>query len=463
MLLPALVLLMNTLAPATGPTPELEKWQSLQYGMFIHFGMLTFTQNEYGQVPAEASAYAPTRLDPAQWVRVAKAAGMKYAVLTTKHCYGHCLWPTQCTDYSVVTSSVHTDVVGEFVHACHQEGIMPGFYYLLGWDAHHQPKMTPDHYEMFVKDQLRELLTEYGPIGEIWLDIPFDMGPNTPQVLQSIYDHVKSLQPRCLVLLNQGFHDGNGPRSDKATYFYQKAGDTSFPIWPTDLLDGEVTLPPPGGHDPWVTVAGTKYYCPMETCMTLAHHWFWVEGDSLKSVPHLAKIALALKARHANLLLDVAPDKTGRIPKGSVDRLMALKQAIAHPDSLPKSVIENPVVTASNVFHEEAQFEGKFAVDHDSETRWATDDDAKSAWLEVDLGSPKTFSAAYLCEGWNRVRRFSIEVEEGSGWRPVCKGTRIGDNGITVRFAATTARRVRLSIESATVGPTIWDFDLLAP
>jgi len=106
---------------------KLQAWEKLGYGMFIHFGMSTFMANELPDGKSPASTYAPDQLDVAQWVSVARDAGMKYAILTTKHVAGHCLWPTKCTDYSVANSTNRTDVVEKFVNACRDKGVLSGF------------------------------------------------------------------------------------------------------------------------------------------------------------------------------------------------------------------------------------------------------------------------------------------------------------------------------------------------
>jgi alpha-L-fucosidase len=178
----------------------LAEWEALGYGMFIHFGMSTFTGYEFGQFSAQAKDYAPTALDVDQWIRVAHDGGMKYAILTTKHCYGHALWDSRHTAYDVKAGPVKTDVVRAFVDACRKYGLKPGFYYLLGWDKVNQWARTPEDYEAFCRAQIEELLTGYGPIAELWLDIPWDMGPDTDKVLARLYGRIKSLQPDCLVL-----------------------------------------------------------------------------------------------------------------------------------------------------------------------------------------------------------------------------------------------------------------------
>ena len=448
-------------SPATEKTPVLADWEALRFGMFIHFGMSTFTGYEFGEFSAQAKVYAPTALDVDQWIRVARDGGMKYAVLTTKHCYGHSLWDSKLTDYDVASGPVTTDVVRAFVDACRKYDVKPGFYYLLGWDKVNQWARTPADYEAFCLGQIGELLTGYGPIAEIWLDIPWDMGPDTDQVLARIYAGIKSHQPDCLVLLNQGFVDGSAVREMPPTYAHREYSRPPVLLWPKDINNGEVTPPPASGHNPKIAVRGKTYYLPMETCDTLAHHWFWEAGDALKSVRSLVRLYQSTVGKGSNLLLDLAPDKTGRIPEATAKRLMEMKAALADPTLIRPSIALGAAASASNVYKNEKEFDPKMAIDDDSGTRWATDDSVRECWLEVDLGTSRTFDGAYLSEGWDRVKEFSLEIQGPRGtWQPFYKGTTIGTAGLTVTFPKTTGRKVRLHILKSEGGPTIWDFEL---
>jgi alpha-L-fucosidase len=225
-------------SPAETRTDLLAEWEGLKFGMFIHYGMSTFTGQEFGETPAAPGVYAPTNLDVDQWIRVARDARMKYAVLTTKHCYGHALWDSRFSDYDVAAGADKTDVVKVFVEACRKYDVRPGFYYLLGWDKHNQVDRTPEAYETFCTGQVEELLTGYGPITELWLDIPWDMGPDTDKVLARIYAKVKLLQPSCLVLLNQSFVDGSEVRAMPPAYMHQEFGRPPILLWPKDLITG---------------------------------------------------------------------------------------------------------------------------------------------------------------------------------------------------------------------------------
>ena len=174
------------LLPDHAATVRMTEWQKLQYGMFISYGMTTFTGVEVDDGKSPSATYAPTVLDVDQWVRVARDAGMKYAVLTSKHVSGHCLWDSKLTwhgkeyDYDVATSGNKTDVVAAFVRACGRYGIMPGLYYCL-MDSHNNPLPTqqqwnagklPEEYFQLVIGQLTELAKNYPDVRVYWLDIP---------------------------------------------------------------------------------------------------------------------------------------------------------------------------------------------------------------------------------------------------------------------------------------------------
>ena len=162
---------------------KLRAWEALEYGMFLHFGLSTFDEDELSRGDKPSTLYAPDQLDVDQWVQVARDAGMRYAVLTAKHVSGHCLWPSRHTNYHVGTSGNTTDVVEAFVTACQKHGILPGLYY-CSWDNHHlfgsvTPSMTSfelgfttAEYRAFQLAQIEELLAQYGPIAEVWVDIP---------------------------------------------------------------------------------------------------------------------------------------------------------------------------------------------------------------------------------------------------------------------------------------------------
>jgi alpha-L-fucosidase len=232
--------------------------------------------------------------------------------------------------------------------------------------------------------------------------------------------------------------------------------------WPTDLTNGERTLPPPSGHNPVQLIDGKAYYVPMEMCETVTDNWFWHPGDRVRSIRHLHYLYRENLNRGANFLLNVSPDTTGQIPAEQVKALMDLKAMIDNPGSLRPSVIIDAKLKASNVFKNQDQYGPQNAVDNNWTTRWATDAGMTSAQLEIDLGRVKTFDTVVINEGWDRIRRFELQYELDGEWRTCLEGTLVGTD-YEKQFESVAAQRVRLNILEATDGPTMWEFQLLAP
>jgi alpha-L-fucosidase len=302
---------------------RLQQFESLGYGMFISYDIQAFVRATLhgGKVTEEqrripASVYAPDKLDVGQWIAVARDAGMKYAVLTAKRHPGFCLWPSKLTDYTVANSGNKTDVVEQYVKACEKCGVQPGLYY-PAVDLHHlggRPmqddwKYTTSLYQTFMTDQITELLTGYGSIAEVWIDIPRVLGRGYRTFL---YEHIARLQPNTVILMNGGFHDGTKVPVDK--------------IWPTDLMSLERTLPSKDGYPKWKTVEDKEYYIPGEFCDSIKPSWWWVEGEEPRDDQKVLTQFRACRAAGVNFLLDAPPDNHGVIPQSTVDALVRLRR-----------------------------------------------------------------------------------------------------------------------------------------
>lgn len=332
--------------------------------MFIHFGMSTFDGDEFSDGKAPSTLYAPDKLDVDQWIRSARDAGMRYAVLTAKHTAGHCLWPSQQTDYHVGTSGNTVDVVEAFVSACSKYGIKPGLYY-CSWDNHHrfgsqtpsdlqvingdlmgpltdndllthrnpdraavirQSAYTTEAYREFQWRQIEELCTGYGPLFEFWLDIP---GVLPRDYRNKLYAQVKEWQPDCIFMANSGISDGS-------------SYDVHY-AWPSDLIAIERFLPNSvTGHQPWRTIEGNDYYIPAEVCDPIGKEWFYVDSDQPRPDAELLGMFLTCRSRRTNLLLNVPPDRSGVLPerfvaalnrlRGNLDRLNLLNELLPDLD-----------------------------------------------------------------------------------------------------------------------------------
>lgn len=304
---------------------SLKRWSQQQFGMFIHFGMSTFDGKELSDGNLPSTAYAPSELDVDQWIAVARDAGMTYAVLTAKHVSGHALWPSRHTNYHVGTSSNKTNIVEAFVAACHKYGVRPGLYY-CSWDNHHTyGSVTPSHgpfhsafttqaYRDFQAAQIEELLTQFGPIYEVWIDIPRVLGHDGRR---KQYEQIVALQPDAYIMMNHGIGDGSSFNYDYA--------------WPTDLMAIERFLPNSDrGYKPWHLIkpsAGDaqNYYIPAEVCDPIGYDWFFTPTDTPRSDGELLGMRLICEARNCNLLLNVPPDTSGKIGKLYIDALNRLR------------------------------------------------------------------------------------------------------------------------------------------
>lgn len=414
-------------------------WEQLKYGMFIHFNMNTFAGAEYDNGKMPAKSFNPVRLDVDQWIRTAKEAGMKYAVLTAKHTGGFCLWDSKVQwkgkeyDYDVASSDIKKDVVSMFMESCSKYDIKPALYYCL-WDDHNEPVSSKEEYFSLVRGQICELMTNYPGLVEIWIDIPSRI---TAGQRQELYDLVKSIQPECLITSNNGFTDG-----------------TTLSFFPTDITNGERTLPPVNGHNPVREIGGKTYYIPMEVCQTISQNWFWLPGDIIKSVRTLYYWYSESVKRGANFLLDVPPDPAGRIPTGMADRLMELKAAIENPGILPplRSFTAYKAAIASSVFENYAGYLPEYAVDEDPNTRWVAQSDDTLPVLTVDMGETRRFSAVVLMEPYDQhITEFKIQYLSGNKWKELLSGTSVGPV-LFERFHAVRSQQVRIIVTKYRTG-----------
>ncbi len=298
---------------------KLEAWERLGLGIFLHFGMSTWDGKELSPGTEPATTYTPTELDVDSWVALAAEAGAKYAVLTSKHVSGFCLWPSEHTDYHVGNSGNKTDVVGAFCEACERHGLMAGLYY-CSWDNHHTlgsltPSMTAwddaftsAEYQEFQYRQLAELAARYPGVGEWWIDIPKVL----PRHFRDrIYRMLAAATPDAVTVMNNGI--GNGTQFSVAR------------SWPTDVITIERYLPPSmDGHKKSREIEGRRFYLPGEVCDPAGREWFFSAEDTPRSDEELLGMYLVARSRGANLLLDVGPDTRGLIPERFADALRRL-------------------------------------------------------------------------------------------------------------------------------------------
>ena len=314
--------------PARQRTIVLKQYEQLQFGVSFHFSMNTFTGNDYETGGVPATTYSPTHLDVRQWIHVAEELGARYAVLTAKHMSGFCLWDAKEYDYDVAASGDKTDVVAEFMARCKEYGLRAGLYYCI-LDPHNEGKFdwdspVPENYYKLIKRQLVELHTRYRyPFYQL-LDITWKLSQGQRWEL---YRLIKSMNPDCLVVMNQGFYQSR-----------RDLGRICEPAsWPTDVINGEDTLPPPEGHNPNVSMDGKMRYLPMEAWIATGppykpmppmHSWFWRPGFKIQDAQVIADAYRSCRQRNSNLLLNLSPDTSGRLPDETVETLRKVRNLI---------------------------------------------------------------------------------------------------------------------------------------
>ena len=303
---------------------RMEWWREARFGMFIHWGPVSLKGTEIGwsrgtEVPREEydnlyKRFNPEKFNAKEWVSIAKAAGMKYIVLTTKHHDGFCLWDTKQTDYNIMNSPFGRDVVKELATECKKQGIVFCAYYTVldwyhpdyntagtyggpGFELPDGADPSMDRFVEYMKAQLAELIDHYGPLGLIWFDGEWEQ-PWTADYGDDMYQYVRSLQPS-IIINNRVGKDRQGLRGTTTQSEHN-----------------------PGDYDtPEQQIGAFNDQRPGETCMTICRQWAWKPNDSMKSLKECIHTLIKTVGGDGNLLFNVGPMPDGQIEPRQVNRL----------------------------------------------------------------------------------------------------------------------------------------------
>jgi alpha-L-fucosidase len=451
-----------------GPVPSARQlgWHALEFYGFLHFTVNTFTDKEWGYGDEPPSSFDPTDFDADQIVRVAKAAGMKALILTAKHHDGFCLWPSKLTAHSVKGSPWRGgkgDVVRDIADACRRQGLAFGVY-LSPWDRNH-PEYGRPAYLDYYRGQLRELLTGYGPLFEVWFDGAnggdgYYGGAREKRTIdrRSYYDWpgtwqiVRDLQPGAMMFSDAG-PDVRWVGNEKGI-----AGD---PSWATLNRDDYA----PGEADQARLNRGDRpgtHWLPAECDVSIRPGWFYhaSEDGRVKTPRELLDLYYQSVGRGASFLLNVPPDRRGRVHENDERSLRGLERLL--DATFGVDLAHGARASASNVRGEDARFAAANVLDGRRDTYWATDDGATAPELVLDLGRPVTFNVVSLREHLplgQRVEDWALDAGDGASWREFARGTAIGNRRLW-RGDEVTATRVRLRITKAPAGPAIAELAL---
>lgn len=318
--------------PSTEPSEAQLQQIERKYGMFIHFGINTFHDEEWTDGSKPAESYAPTAVDADQWIRTAKEAGMKYVILITKHHEGFCLWDSKYTEYDVASSKNPTNVVEAVAKACKKYDIGLGLYYSL-WDRKVNPDVEDQSkdaaYNEYMLNQLDEVIDiaqKHTDIVEFWFDGGW-VKQNYRWPIMDIYQTVKRKAPQCQVGVNWTI--GTPGNVDKNTVLPQDQKE-GFPIryFPSDFRLGDPYLPT--DNDPKVfTHNGKSYYLPWESTVCISQRWFYNTKDNkFKSVDELEKMYRQCTKNNNILILNCPPGRDGKIRSEDVRILKELRERV---------------------------------------------------------------------------------------------------------------------------------------
>jgi len=453
-----------------GPLPTARQlaWHQMEFYGFVHFTVNTFTDKEWGYGDEPESVFNPTDFSAEQIVQAAKSAGMKGLIVTAKHHDGFCLWPSKFTEHSVKNSpwkNGRGDFVREMSDACRRAGLKFGVY-LSPWDRNRADYGTPE-YLTYYRNELRELLSNYGPISEVWFDGAnggdgFYGGAREKRSIdrRTYYDWentrqiVRQLQPSACM-----FSDG-GP---DVRWVGNERGEAGDPCWATldsrDFFPGEADAKRLNlGDHP-----GTDWI-PAECDVSIRPGWFYhaSQDGKVKTAEKLVDLYFKSVGRGASLLLNLPPDRRGRIAAADVQSLKEFRQRL---DAIfAKDLAAGAKVTASNVRGNDHAFAAKNVLSGKGKKYWCTDDEVKTPELVLDLGQPKTFNVVSLREYLplgQRIEAFALDQWQAGQWVQFAAGTSIGSHRLW-RGENITTEKVRLRITQAPVCPALAEIGLFA-
>ena len=401
-------------------------WQRDELAMFLHFGVNTFTDREWGDGKESPSIFDPSSLDARQWARTAKAAGFRMMILTAKHHDGFCLWPSATTTHTVAASPFrggNGDVVAEFMLACRMEGLKLGLY-CSPWDRNSPVYGDSERYNDLFCDQLTELLTRYGRVDEVWFDGANGEGPNGKK---QVYDwprffaHVKKLQPETVIFSDAG-PDVRWIGNERGV-----AGDTN---WST--MD-PAAVPYPGADGSHIIAAlqsgdpKGSVWRPGETDVSIRPGWFYhpAEDDKVKTVDQLVDLYFTSVGRNSKLLLNVPPTRAGLLHDIDVSRVTEMWRRLSR-------MLSGDVAAGAR-------------------PRWRSFDTTKPV-CDIDLGRVHTIAISDLAEDIKTGQVVSGYRLEGgvTGLQELAVGTTVGYRKLD-RFEPVRVRRVRLTLDCLTL------------
>ncbi|MCR5484774.1 MAG: alpha-L-fucosidase [Clostridiales bacterium] len=445
-------------------------WQELEFYAFVHFGINTFTDSEWGSGGESPELFDPKKLNARQWAKIIKAAGMKAMILTCKHHDGFCLWPSEYTEHSVKNSPWKNgkgDVVKEAAEACRAEGLKFGIY-LSPWDRHELTYGTED-YNVYFKNQLRELLTKYGDIFCVWLDGACGEGKNGRRQEYDWNGYVsliRFIQPNAVISICGpdvrwcGNESGVCRRSEWSVvpYYYSQyellnaREDDKKPPKKIDMMTLDM-----GGRS--VVKKGYRMiWYPAEVDVSLRKGWFYHEREDheLKLLSKLVDIWFNSVGANASLLLNLSPNKDGLVCERDMEALLSLGAQLEI--EFGEDLAQDSEMTCSGCL--DGGYEASNVLLPDKDKYWHSGTGDEKPWIMIDLGDGYDINKVVLCEHiktGQQIEGFTLYGEFDGKWKKLSEGTVIGHKRIC-RFEEVRVRRMKLVIEKTRCFASIESF-----
>lgn len=410
----------------------------LRFGMFIHFNIPTFAPDDWPDPDLPASVFNPKKLDCTQWAKAAKSANMSYGCLTTKHHSGFCIWDTKTTDYNVMNSPLKRDVVREYVDAFRKAGLKVMLYYSI-LDTHHRirPHMITREKIDMIKAQLKELLTNYGPITALiidgwdapWSRISYDDVP-----FPEIYNYIKSLQPECLVM------DLNAAKYPREALFY------------TDIKSYE--------QGAGQKISTSENQLPALACLPLQKNWFWKVSfptDKMKPAEEMINDnVIPYNKAYCNFILNVAPNRDGLMDDNALEELRKMGKMWKNDGRVAELPECDAPITEQNIAKNKPSESSwsydygimDFANDDDFVSAWTSNPRVETPWWSVELGDGKTIDMVTITEEEGGVmKEYTLEYRSGGTWKTLFSGKAKTQSRVKIhRFAPVKADAVRVTV-----------------
>ena len=422
-----------------------QEFVDLRFGMFVHFGLPTFQEADWTDPQLSPEVFNPVKLDTDQWVKVAKSAGARFICISVKHHAGFCMWNTATTDYSVMNTPLHRDVLGELVESLQKEGMQVMYHFSI-LDTHHgiRPTLpfTPEK-TAFIKEQLKELLTLYGPVNTLMFDgwdAPWGRISYEDISFPEIYNYVKSLQPECLVM------DLNGAKYPQEALFY------------SDIRCYEQ------GAGQKISADVNKL--PAMACYPLQRTWFWKEEfptSPLKDVEAIVKEnIIPYNEAYCTYILNAAPNRDGLIDDNAAAAMARIGQiwkntghlVIVPASPAPITEINLAIGKPCDSSWSEDMNIMDFAGDDNFSSAWVSSPQVKEPWWSVTLLENTPVGMVVLTEREAGVlKKWQLELLQDGVWTPVQAKEEGAGRVHILRFPQRLASAVRVRFLS-------WNGDL---